>query len=912
MRTFLLGSAGLAGLLFSATALAQTQGDQQMETIVVTGIKLSNLNAINRKLESDGISDVISSNEVQALPDLTIVEALRRIPGIAVLPSTDNEHPRDESATPVLRGLGPNYNNVTIDGMQLASPGTPNANLGSNSRGVRLDLIPSSMISEMRVVKTFTADLDPNAIGGAIDMRTRSAFDHGGDTFFTADAALGTADDVGVPNQQDRLGLRFVSTGSLTFGSANQFGLVISANYQKLETYTDTHMTTDTVHYLFYDDSGKSLSGTNIGNGWAVPQQDKYWYVQNARERSGLTGKLEGDFSDKLYVFATLGHYRFRDTMVRNEVILDARSRGTVLNQTATSGSYPAGDVEVGWSWQNMTNVTDMALTGADWRIDDHQTLKLHGGVSWATYREPIKMIKYVAGTTYNAPGKAASIVPTANYAFTYDTDELNASFDMSPSAYYALDNYKAYYFRPDYKRSAGNKIQTVRLDYTNNSERSDRGFGFELGAAFTRSSVYYDVYRHEYNPNTALASPLTLSSVLGRSGAPLRYSNNHLNLLTINPEAAWAQFYTHDLREFTDTDQSTFNNQDAFDLEELSGDAYVTVTYTGERLRTIVGLHYDTADIDATGRAKIAGTWKDMPTTSGYHFWLPSLLSTYQITSDVDIRFGASQTIGRPSYESYVSRSSIKFVNMADYGNGNATDVTVTVGNPSIKPRLSTNLDLAFDWRLDARDGGLISIALFSKNIEDEIFDSSSIGYTYEGVNYVNASVRKPVNATSAYVRGAEFSVIFNSLEQLHPVLEPVGFSVNYSLMKGRVNVLQSDGSVRKLGGLVGQPDRILNVALFYSAGDFEARVAYNSKGTAIRSIVPNIFWQDMYWSPRDQVDAQVSYKFGAGISIFGQISNLTHSRITSLTGVKHQYLKDTYSVPSVLWVGLRYTPDL
>ena len=51
-------------------------------------------------------------------------ETLRRMPGLAVLPTLDNEHPRDETATPVVRGLGAAYNNVTIDGSPIASPGS--------------------------------------------------------------------------------------------------------------------------------------------------------------------------------------------------------------------------------------------------------------------------------------------------------------------------------------------------------------------------------------------------------------------------------------------------------------------------------------------------------------------------------------------------------------------------------------------------------------------------------------------------------------------------------------------------------------------------------------------------------------------------------------------------------------------
>lgn len=145
------------------TAAGPESGVKTLDAMQVTGVRRANAAAVESKRAATNITDVISATDVRALPDSTIVEALRRVPGLSVLPATDNEHPRDEAATPVLRGLGPSYNNVTIDGLTIASPGTPNGTLGSITRGVRLDLLPASMVSELQVVKTFTPDLDPNA-----------------------------------------------------------------------------------------------------------------------------------------------------------------------------------------------------------------------------------------------------------------------------------------------------------------------------------------------------------------------------------------------------------------------------------------------------------------------------------------------------------------------------------------------------------------------------------------------------------------------------------------------------------------------------------------------------------------------------------------------------------------------------
>nr|WP_244952542.1 TonB-dependent receptor [Xanthomonas maliensis] len=895
----------------------------------VTGVRRANAAAVESKRAATNITDVISATDVRALPDSTIVEALRRVPGLSVLPATDNEHPRDEAATPVLRGLGPSYNNVTIDGLTIASPGTPNGTLGSITRGVRLDLLPASMVSELQVVKTFTPDLDPNATGGAINLKTRSAFELGGKPFFSADAALGHANDVGRPRHQDDPGYRLNATGSRTFGSEQQYGVTVSANYQTLSSYTETHMTTDTVHYGFYDANGVLQTGSNLGNGWAVPQQDKYWYVQDQRDRYGVTAKFEARPSAALEAYALAGYYVFKDNMQRNEVIIDPRNRNQVFDQTATSGRYPGGDIEVGYSNQITTTRTKVAQLGTLWRPTDRQQLSVRGSWSDATYEEPIRMIKYATGITRPAAvpvgqtGNGVTLHATPNYAFDYDTSQLNQRFAVSPQAYDNLDNYSLSYWRPDYQRNAADRILTGRLDYGFNQGESDQGFGMAAGIAYTTDKPSFDIYRVEYQPN-ASAPALGLRDVVGSGRAPMRYVG--LNLLTIDPDKANRVLAATPLSAFNSTDQSAFSNQDNFTHTENIFGSYGLLSYRAERFNLQAGLHYDSTRIETVGRrrqldaASQQYVYVDDPTRSSYGYLLPSAILTYHLNDALDLRVGASRTLGRPPYDAYAARTSIGFVNTSDAGNPNAQGVTVTLGNPDIKPRVSNNLDLSLEWRLPGDFDGFLSAAIFDKHIEDEIFTLSRTDrFTFDGTTYANALISTPANASKAQIRGVEFNVILNTLEPLAPWLRGFGVSANLALLDGSLQVPYSIGSgttlsqqTRTLDNLVGQPDNTANATLFYNTGGLELRLAYNRQGKALRSIVSNVDWQDLYWSPRTQLDFSATYAVSKQLSVIGQIGNLTHSRITSVTGPGENLLKDSYSVPTTYWVGLRFTPSL
>lgn len=149
------------------------------------------------------------------------------------------------------------------------------------------------------------------------------------------------------------------------------------------------------------------------------------------------------------------------------------------------------------------------------------------------------------------------------------------------------------------------------------------------------------------------------------------------------------------------------------------------------------------------------------------------------------------------------------------------------------------------------------------------------------------------------------------NSLGFIDPMLKGFGFSANAAYLDGFIDVpVGTAGAVRRTDRLVGQPDYIGNASLFYSDGGLELRAAYVRKGRALRSIVTNTPWQDLHWAPRQQVDLSASYTLPNGVAVVGQVANVTHERLTSLTGPGRNLLKDSYSVPTTFWLGIRFTP--
>jgi TonB-dependent receptor len=132
------------------------------ETVVVTAQASGQKQAINQQLSSDRIVNVVSSAKIQELPDANAAESVGRLPGISVLRNGG------EGDQVVIRGLAPQFNEIEINGVQMASS-------NSGDRNTDLSMISSDMLQGIQVTKTVTPDMDANVIGGVVNFELQQA-----------------------------------------------------------------------------------------------------------------------------------------------------------------------------------------------------------------------------------------------------------------------------------------------------------------------------------------------------------------------------------------------------------------------------------------------------------------------------------------------------------------------------------------------------------------------------------------------------------------------------------------------------------------------------------------------------------------------------------------------------------------
>jgi len=159
-KTILAGL--IAEMLMSVGASAQTTAEpapvDTLERVVVSGIRASLASSLSTKRLQDGVVDAVSAEDAGKFPDTNIAESLQRVTGIQI------QRNGGEGRYISVRGLGPEFNNVLVNGRTITSD--------TGGREFSFDLLSSDLISKVLVYKTSQAFLPEGGIGSTVDIQT--------------------------------------------------------------------------------------------------------------------------------------------------------------------------------------------------------------------------------------------------------------------------------------------------------------------------------------------------------------------------------------------------------------------------------------------------------------------------------------------------------------------------------------------------------------------------------------------------------------------------------------------------------------------------------------------------------------------------------------------------------------------
>src|SRR5215472_10029150 len=158
-------------------AAAPAQGDQLQE-VVITGIRAALEESLTVKKKSTDVVDVVTAEDIGKMPDKNIADSLSHVPGVTVSSAGANEGGFDENDRVSLRGTGPSLTQTLIDGHNVASGDWFVLNqTGTVGRSVSYTLLPSELVSKILVQKSSEADLVEGGVAGTVDIVTRKPLD---------------------------------------------------------------------------------------------------------------------------------------------------------------------------------------------------------------------------------------------------------------------------------------------------------------------------------------------------------------------------------------------------------------------------------------------------------------------------------------------------------------------------------------------------------------------------------------------------------------------------------------------------------------------------------------------------------------------------------------------------------------
>jgi TonB-dependent Receptor Plug Domain/CarboxypepD_reg-like domain len=134
------------------------------------------LAAINEELSSDNIISAVPEDKLDQFPETNLAESLGRLPGVSL------NRTNGEADKIIIRGLSPQYNKVTIEGIPVISTSGlqagGNTNSGSSSvsdRSIDLSLLNDGIFERAEIIKSLSADMDADALGGTLNLRMKRA-----------------------------------------------------------------------------------------------------------------------------------------------------------------------------------------------------------------------------------------------------------------------------------------------------------------------------------------------------------------------------------------------------------------------------------------------------------------------------------------------------------------------------------------------------------------------------------------------------------------------------------------------------------------------------------------------------------------------------------------------------------------
>ena len=829
----------------------------------------SQARALNTQKNKQNITNIVSTDQIGKFPDANIGDAVKRIPGITM------QVDQGEARNIIVRGLAPQLNSVTLNGSRIPSA-------EGDNRNVQMDLIPSDMIQSIEVNKAVTPDMDADAIGGSVNLITRTS-PQGFRFSATGGSGINLINDKRILNGSFLLGDR---------SKNNKFGWVVSASYN------DTQFGSDDVE-AEWDDEFEYNTGEQDSEGEDILQElevNPYANISEIREYQiqRVRRSFSANFDYKLNDNNTLyfkSIYNWRDDRENRfrleQEILDGEDIFSGDFNVDADGNLTAFPVEAKRQTKGgIDNDRSKNTRLEDQRMQNYsiggEHLVNNLQVDWmASYSKASeerlneRYLEYESeyGVTFNNNANKPNFTPI-------DTDES----DFSLYEFGELSEENQYTDETDFNALVNFEVPLHLLDEENGT--------LKFGAKTRLKSKTRDNDFTEFSPENDdlefLGNIPTKDYTRSDYSAGSQYQLGYFG----TPEYLGnLDLYDADLFESEDKpdEYATAN----YDVKENVYAAYVMTNQNiTDKLSFLFGLRLEHTDVDATGNEIVFDTEGDYlgtsPVTSknNYTNLLPGLHVKYDVTDNTVLRFAWTNTIARPNY-----------VDIVPFREINNEDEEIVLGNPDLDPTTSMNFDIMAEHYFSSV--GLLSGGVFYKDIQDFI-------YTYQYEDTDGYEVYQPFNGDEASVFGFE-AAFQRQLDFLPGFLKNLNIYLNYTYLKSDASGIRNeDGEERNDLDLPNTAPNMFNGSLGYTNKYFSLRLSANYSDAYIDEIGGRAF-EDRYYDEQFFLDFNARANLTKQLSLYVDVNNITNQPLRYYQGVSSRTMQMEYYKTRITF-GLKY----
>lgn len=811
------------------------------EEVIIYTQALGQARAIRQQLNANTIMNVVSETRLRELPDANAAESIGRLPGISVLRDAG------EGQKVAIRGMGPRYSSITIDGNRV--PGT------DGDRSVDLSMISPEMLAGIEVYKALRPDMDADAIGGSVNFRMGGA---PSETRYRVNLESGYNNQIGaVGNYKASI------MGSSRFLD-QRLGVMVSANAQQVDR--SAHVLGSTYRVLRDKRPDEPHAPIEVSS---LNLLD----MQSTRQRYGGGVSLDWRLPNGRLFFNNMYSRQNREDIRHDRRYnlpnnrQEWRPRRTERNiytlNTTVSGEHDIAWAEVEWRLNRSVTSNNTPYDHQAWFFEpsalDRSGVDLTGGP---------QIIPTIAMNRTDR----SFLESLLNSERDEQQENLSASLDIQVPV--VMGRYVAGYVKFGGKH------------YNNFRDRDTMGYrvyNWETPNLFNDPDATFPWL---VNPS-GRASMMPFIADLDRTYFILDGGYEMAHLPSIKLIDQMWDTYSDEYRRLY---MNRFDDYEA--TERLSAGYVMTELNIGSRLMILPGVRYEyehseysaltgeyQGKLDEIEEEELNTNFADTTETRNMGMLFPMVQARYRVTNWFDIRAARTVSASRPSFGHLSPQLIINY----DAG-------TVRRSFTQIRPMRATNYDLFLTFNHNRL--GLFTVGGFYKEVEDLIYTrNANIVFPDElglPANTRLFEITEPVNNENlTTVHGFEVEWQSN-LTWLPVPFNGLVLNANYSRFFSEAHY-HSFEFRRTAQGIIGvdtfrvapmthQADHIANVSVGYDYRGFSSRVSMQYQGATLRSIGgrPET---DRYTDDYLRFDASIRQRFfSRRLSVFANFHNITN----------------------------------